>query len=52
MPSLGLETSCCLPNPMAGQGPFWWQFGFLQCSLAFSWAQLGLSRLHFSALGD
>ena len=41
MPSLGLGASCCLP-PMAGQGPFWCQFGVLQCFL-------GLRRLHFYA---
>ena len=28
---------------MAGQGPFWYQFGLLQCFL-------GLRRLHFCAL--
>ena len=40
MPSLGLENSCCPAPPMAGQGPFWYQLGLLQCFL-------GLRRLHF-----
>ena len=45
MPSLGLENSCCPAPPMAGQGPFWCQLGFLQCFL-------GLRRLHFYAFGE
>ena len=45
MPSLGLGPSCCQPPPMAGQGPFWSQFGLLQCFL-------GLRRLHFYAFGE
>ena len=41
MPSLGAGPSCCVPPPMAGQGPFWWQFGLLPCSLGFSLGSAG-----------
>ena len=37
--------SGCGGSPMAGQGPFWCQLGFLQCFLA-------LCRLHFYAFGE
>ena len=45
MHSLGLEHSCCHGSPMAGQAPFWYQLGLLQCFLR-------LRRLHFYAFSE
>ena len=45
MPSLGLEHSCCVGSPMAGQGPFWLQLGAPAVSILVSF---GPSWLHMS----